>query len=168
MNANESLPPIEPVLALVRGKLSPIRRWFYRMILLLTGVVVAGVVSIWLTEPKPLPIRLHVGFGAMTGIGLGWIGVLTWILTQRNCPTALDRIATAWMATVACGVSLVVSLSIALVRNEIMAAVAVGLTGLVLLSLALVVLSKAYSLKSKLKAKLKEIQGTAQSLSPRC
>ena len=68
--------------------------------------------------------------------------------------------ATAWMATAAFSVSLVVSLSIALVRNDIRAAVAAGGTGLVLLSLAVLLLSKAYSLRAKLRARLKELQGT--------
>ena len=160
MKPNGTAPPIESVLALVRGELSPARRWSYRLILLLTSVVVAALLSLWVTESKPLPTRLHIAFGAMTCIGLGWIGVLTLILTRRNCPTVLDRLATAWMATAACSVSLVISLSIALARNDIKASLAVGGTGLVLLSLALLLLSKAYSLRAKLRARLKELQAT--------
>lgn len=130
------------------------------MILLLASVVVAVLLSLWVTEPKPLPTRLHVAFGAMACIGLGWIGVLTWILTRRNCPTVLDRLATAWMATAACSESLVVSMSIALVRNDIKAAIAAGRTGVVLLSSVLLLLSKAYSLRATLRARLKELQAT--------
>ena len=163
MTKPETAPPIEPILALLRGELSPTKRWAYRLILVLTGVVVAALVTLWVTEPDPLPTRLHVAFGAMTCIGLGWIVTLTWILARRNCPTAWDRLATAWMATVACSVSLVVSLAIALVRNETLAAVAVGVTGLVLLGVALRFLGKAYSLRSQLRAKLKELQRTARS-----
>lgn len=160
MKPNETVPPIEPVLALVDGELSHAKRWSYRLILLLASVVVTALLSLWVTEPKPLPTRLHVAFGAMTCIGFGWIGVLTWILTRRKCPTVLDRLATAWMATAACCVSLVVSLSIALVRNDIRAALAAGGTGLVLLSLALLLLNKAYSLRAKLRARLKELQAS--------
>ena len=160
MKPNEIVPPIEPVLALVRGELSRAKRWSYRIILLLASVLVAALLSLWITEPKPLPTRLHVAFGEMTCIGLGWIGVLTWILARRNCPTALDRLATAWMATTACSVSLVVSLSIAVVRNDITAAVAAGGTGLVLLSLAVLLLNRAYSLRATLRARLKELQAT--------
>ncbi|MBC7968274.1 MAG: hypothetical protein H7Z17_20400 [Fuerstia sp.] len=160
MKSNEIVPPIEPVLALVHGELSRAKRWSYRIILLLASVEVAALLSLWVTEPKPLPTRLHVAFGAMTCIGLGWIGVLTWILARRNCPTVLDRLATAWMATAACSVSLVVSLSIALVRNDINAAVAAGGSGLVLLSLAVLLLNRAYSLRATLRARLKELQAT--------
>jgi len=163
MKSSETEPSIEPILALVHGELSPIRRWCYRLILLLAAVVVAAIATLWMTEPRPLPTRLHVAFGAMTGIGIGWIAVLTWILTQRNCPTAVDRLATAWMATAACSVSLVISLSIALIRPNIETAVAAGVTGLVLLGLALLFLGRAYSIRSKLKAKLKELQGRAHS-----
>lgn len=80
---------------LVRGELSSGKRWFYRMILLATSILLAVVLSLWATEPGPLPDRLHFAFGVMTLIACGWIGVLSWILSRRLCPTAVDRIATA-------------------------------------------------------------------------
>ena len=100
----ETPPSTENVLALVRGELSARRRWFYRGVLLAASIGVAVIVSLWTTEPRPLPVRLHVAFAGLSVIGVSWIGVLSWILSRRYCPTAIDRIATAWVATGACSI----------------------------------------------------------------
>jgi hypothetical protein len=130
----------------------------YRLILLLASLGVAALVSLWFTEPGPLPLRLHVAFATLTCIASGWIGVLTWILTRRNCPTALDRLATAWMATIACSLFLAVSLPIALVRGSLTAAISLGLVGMMLLGAALLLLQMAYALRRQLRSKLAELE----------
>jgi hypothetical protein len=155
------MPSTEQALALVRGELSSGRRWAYRLTLLAASVVVAAILSLWTTEPGPLPLRLHVAFAALTCIGSGWIVVMTWILTRRNCPTALDRLATAWMATIACSLSLAVSLPIALLRGNTPAALSLGLIGLTLLGAALVLLQGVYRLRAQLRTKLAELEAAA-------
>jgi hypothetical protein len=156
MKPHDSVPPpTEQVLALIRGELSSPRRWLYRLILTTTSIVVAAILSLWLTEPGPLPIRLHVAFAAMTAIGFGWIGVLTWILTRRNCPSVQDRVATGWMATVACSLFLAVSVPISLIRGHTLAAFWLGVTGLALLGVALLLLRGAYSLRARLRSQLR-------------
>jgi hypothetical protein len=148
---------------LIRGELSSPRRWFYRAILLAASVMTAAIVSLWATEPRPLPLRLHVAFAAMTAIGAGWIAVLVWILTRRNCPTAIDRLATSWMATIACALFLAVSIPIALHRGRAdHAALYLGAAGLLLLSVAALNLKLAYSLRAKLRAQLAELSRTVR------
>ena len=148
----------DQVLALVRGELSSPRRWWYRLLLLAISIWVAAIASLWVTEPGPLPLRLHVAFAAFTAIGVGWIGVLTWILTRRSCPTALDRIATSWMATIACGLFLLVAVPIALIRDQSGVALGLGLVGLTLLAIALVLLRGAYSLRASLRTRLADLE----------
>lgn len=161
MNVSESIPSTDSVLAMVRGELSSGQRWWYRVVLLVTTTWVAAILSLWVTEPGPLPPRLHVAFTAVSCVGFGWIAVLLWILTRRRCPTALDRLATSWMATIACCVFLVVSVPTALLRGRPQAALSLGFTGLALLGAALFLLGGAYSLRKRLQRRLAELEGAS-------
>ena len=155
MNASfDSAPSTERVMAMIRGELSSPRRWFYRGVLLAASVGVAAILSLWTTEPGPLPLRLHIAFGALSAIGMSWIGVLTWILWRRRCPTALDRIATGWVATGACTLFLAVAVPIAVARGDTQSAIWLGALGLSMWGIAVVMLRSAYSLKNELLAKL--------------
>jgi hypothetical protein len=159
MNLKDSVSPsTDHILALVHGELSSGRRWTYRLILLAASISVAGIISLWSTEPGPLPLRLHVAFAALTCIGSGWICVLTWILMRRNCPTALDRLATAWMATIASAMFLMMSVPIALMRGGPQAALCLGVFGIMLLSVALFLLRGAYQLRAQLRAKRMQLE----------
>jgi hypothetical protein len=147
---------------MIRGELTSPRRWFYRAILLAASVMTAAIVSLWATEPRPLPTRLHVAFAAMSAIGAGWIAVLVWVLSRRNCPTAVDRLATSWMATIACALFLAVAIPIALSRGRTeQAALWLGVVGVFFLSVAVWNLLAAYSLRARLRAKLAELDGTS-------
>ncbi len=160
MNALTSPPPaIDQVMMLVRGELSSRRRWFYRGILLAASVMAAVILSLWTTEPRELPLRLHVAFGAMTAVGISWIGVMTWILWRKRCPTALDRIATAWVATGACGVFLSVGAGIAIARERTGGVFWIAVVGVFLLIFAVGMLRNAYTLRRRLLAKLAELEG---------
>ena len=164
MNQNDSIASsTERALAIVRGELSSGRRWAYRLILLAAGVFVAAILSLWTTEPGPLPLRLHVAFATLTCIGSGWICVLTWILTRRNCPTALDRLATAWMATIACSLSLAVSVPIALMRGDTQAALYLGVIGFALLGVALYLLRAVYRFRAKLRSRLSGLEAPTRT-----
>jgi hypothetical protein len=160
MNALTSPPPaIDQVMTLVRGELSSRRRWFYRGVLLMASVLVAVILSLWATEPRQLPLRLHVAFGAMTVIGISWIGVMTWILWRKRCPTAFDRIATGWVATGACGLFLCVALGIAIARELRGGVLWIAVVGVFLLILAVGMLRHAYALRRRLLAKVAELEG---------
>jgi hypothetical protein len=160
MNASfDSVPSTERVMAMIRGELTSPRRWFYRAVLLAASVGVAAILSLWTTEPGPLPLRLHIAFGALSAIGLSWIGVLTWILWRRRCPTALDRIATGWVATGACTLFLAVAVPIAVVRGDTQSVVWLAALGLSMWGIAVWMLRSAYSLRASLRAKLVELEG---------
>lgn len=146
---------------LVRGALSSGKRWIYRMILLAASIALAVVLSLWATEPGPLPDRLHIAFGAMTLIACGWIGVLSWILSRHLCPTAIDRIATAWMATLACGLFLAVALLISLQRDQLAVAAGLSLVGFTMLGISLALLRSAYARRTELRNRLAELDSLA-------
>ena len=154
----ETPPSTDPVMALVRGELSARRRWFYRGVLLAASVGVAVIVSLWTTEPRPLPVRLHVAFAGLAMIGVSWIGVLTWILLRRDCPTALDRIATGWVATGGWTWFIVMSMAIAVSRGRVGEVMWSGVVGVCLLVLALVMLWRAYAERARLRARLVELE----------
>ena len=159
MNTTKLKPPApDGALSLIRGELSTPRRWWYRVLLAGISVWVAALVSLWATEPRPLPLRLHVAFAALTVIGIGWVAVLGWILTRRSCPTAADRLATALMAAVACGMFLAIAVPIALVREGMLQALTLGVVGLFLLGVALILLRRAFLLRAALRAKLAELE----------
>ncbi len=163
MTCDSQLPPIESVLVLVRGELSPAKRWSYRVILVLASIGVAAVLSLWMTEPRPLPARLHVAFGVLCSIGLGWVSVLSWILLRRGCPLAIDRLATAWMATTACGLSLIVSVVIAGSRGSLASLATAGFVGAGLLGLAVLFLRRAYLLRATIQQRIQELQGSSRT-----
>jgi hypothetical protein len=144
-------------IAIVRGELSAKRRWVYRVLLLVASGALAALLSLWGTEPGPLPTRLHIAFAALAMILSGWVGVSSWILTRRNCPTALDRLATSWMATIACLLFLVVAVSIAMVRGETMQAATLALVGVMFLATALLLLRQAYAKRSELQRMLERV-----------
>jgi hypothetical protein len=154
----QSTPSTDEVMALIRGELSSHRRWFYRGVLLAASVGLAAILSLWTTEPRPLPLRLHVAFAGLTLINVAWIGVLSWTLLRRYCPTALDRIATAWVATGACTLFLLMAVSIALVRGQMGEAMWIGVVGFVLFSVALIMLWRAYVERNKLQSRLASLE----------
>jgi hypothetical protein len=159
MNVQIPSPPsTDQVMALIRGELSSPRRWFYRCVLLAASIGVAVILSLWITEPRQLPLRLHVAFAGLSAIGMSWIGVLTWILWRRRCPTALDRIATGWVATGACVLFLFIAVPIAVMRDRAGGVVCLILVGMFFLSIAVSMLWSAYSQRNYLRAKLAELE----------
>lgn len=161
--AQPPAPSTDPIMAMVRGELTSRKRWFYRLVLLVAGIGLALLLSLWLTEPRPLPPRLDVAFAVLTAIASGWIAVLTWILTRRACPTAVDRIATAWMATAGTTLSLVVSVPIALLRGNVAAASGLALLGVILVGLSLTLLRRAYRVRSELRQRLFDMQAAGRA-----
>ena len=157
-------PPVELSLSVVRRDMSPIKRWLYRTLLVVVGALIAALLSMWVTEPEAIPITTHVAFAAMTAIGIGWIGVLTWLLVRRHDSTAVDKIATSGMAIIACTVSLVLSVAIALMRGNNWAAIALAISGLFFLGVAIWLLRCGYDLRSRLLASLKELKKASPNL----
>lgn len=150
----DHVPNMDAAMRIVTGELSTKKRWLYRAFSLVIFVWVTALTSMWLTEPEGLPTSTNIAFAAMLSVGFGWVGVLLWILTRRSCPTAIDRIATGWMATLACGVSLVLSVAIALIRNNSWAALTLAVTGLPILLAAVLLLNSGYSLRRRLLERL--------------
>lgn len=154
----DSPPATDEVMARVRGELSTRRRWFYRGVLVAASIGVAVVVSLWTTEPRPLPLRLHLAFAGLTLIGASWVGVLSWILSRRYCPTALDRIATGWVATGACTLFLLMAVGIAWSRDRVGEVAWVVIGGVFFLSVAAVMLCRAYAERRRLRMRLAELE----------
>jgi hypothetical protein len=158
---SKNVPSTDLVMAMIRGELTSGRRWFYRGVLLLASVGLGVILSLWMTEPRELPMRLHLAFGALSVINAAWIGVTTWILLRRRCPTALDRIATAWVATGACVLFLCVAVGVAVSRERVGEVFWVALLGVLLLSVALLMLWRAYAMRKELRRKLAELEQPA-------
>lgn len=155
------VPSTDRVMAMIRGELTSARRWFYRGVLLVASIGLAVIVSLWTTEPRELPTRLHVAFGALSLINVAWIGVTTWILVRKRSPTALDRIATAWVATGACVLFLCVAVGIAVARERVGAVLWSAAFGVLFLNGAMVMLWRAYAQRRELQRKLAEFERAA-------
>jgi len=158
-NDDPTVESTERIMALVRGELSTRRRWCYRLFLVLVSLVLALVLSLWTTEPAPLPMRTHVAFAAICSIALGWIVVLSTILLARNCPSAIDRLATAWMATVASFVFVSGAVVIALVRENWSAVGAVFGLGAAFMLASILLLRAAYSHRQHLREQVIRLAG---------
>lgn len=145
-------PPLAGALALIERELAPRRRRRYSGLIVANVGVVAALLSLWSTEPGPLPLRLHVAFGAMVGIGVAWTATLLWLRTRQTSLLADDRVALARVAVGASLVFVVVGTGIALGRAEAGAAWAVGSAGGSLLVVANVMLVRATRQRALLRA----------------
>lgn len=148
-------PSTDHVMAMIQGELSSKRRWIYRIALSTVTIATLTFASFWFTEPEPLPMLTNVLFAILMGICFGWIAVFNWILLCKKCPSAIDRIATGWMASLACGISLVVSVTIAIARDQLVAALVLGFLGTALLGVAILLLRSGYAFRDQLRSQLK-------------
>lgn len=145
-------PPLAGTLALIEKELAPQRRRRHSGLLVANVGVVAALASLWSTEPGPLPLRLHVAFGAMVGIGAAWIVTLLWLRTRHTSLLADDRVALARVAVGASLVFAVVGTGIALGRAAAGPAWAVGSVGGSFLVVAMVMLVRATRQRALLRA----------------
>jgi len=94
-----TLPPASAVALkqLVDAELSMPSRLGY-VALLLAALTMTGVVgALWATEPT-LPLRVHIAFGFMVGIGAAWVVFAVWVLTTRRILLARHRVIAGRMA----------------------------------------------------------------------
>ncbi|WP_168565131.1 DUF2723 domain-containing protein [Crateriforma spongiae] len=144
----------DQIFAIVQRELSTQRRTVHRLALLGAIVMTGIVVALWITEHRPLPVRLHVSFAAMSALGVAWIIILGNILLRKNCPTSWDRIATAW-AGLAGGIAFAVASTIVCVmRGEPTAAVSLGLASSVFVAIAAMNVRKAYRWQDSLRQRI--------------
>jgi hypothetical protein len=97
---NDLNPPLLSVVEmqrLISGELSLRSRLGYTALLLVALGMTAAIASLWLTEPA-LPLRTHIAFAAMVGIGLSWTAYAGWVLTRRRVLLAGHRVIAARMA----------------------------------------------------------------------
>ncbi len=153
-----SPPPTEPVVVMIQGQLSTTRRWLYRVLLVVCCVVVAAISSLWMTEPRRLPLRLHIAFAASVMIGFGWICVLMWLLWRRSCFSVVDQVVTGWTATVASCGFLVVALPIAVSRGSTTSLIWLSLLACMMLVTSLFLVFKGYQFQSRLKRRRTELE----------
>ena len=112
---------------LVDAELSMPSRLGY-VALLLAGLTMTGVIgTLWATEPT-LPLRVHIAFGLMVGIGASWAAFAVWVLTARRILLARHRIIAGRMAVTFTSLFVVgaLGLGIATARPEPYKAAAVG------------------------------------------
>lgn len=149
----------EKISALVEAELASGRRWLHRITLVAASIMLAIIVALWVSEPRPLLLRLHISFALMSAIALGWILVLANILLRKNCPTVGDRIATAWMSVVGSGSFAIASLAISWMRGEMMAMLTLAIVSGGLLTMAVVHLRDAYRQRERLRRRLSQLDG---------
>lgn len=147
----------QKILALVQAELASNRRWLHRIVLVAASTMLAIILALWTTEPKPMLLRLHISFAIMSVIAVGWILVLTNILVRKNCPTVWDRIATAWMSIVGCSTFAIASLVTTWLRGDTMAVLTLAIVSGGLLTLAIFNLRNAYRWQDNLKRRLSEL-----------
>ncbi|GAA4046680.1 hypothetical protein [Nonomuraea soli] len=98
----------EEIIELVRGEVTPWRR--FRGVVALVGGLVGGtlLVSLWASEPSPLPDRTNLVFGMLTLLCAAWFCFGVWA-TVRPAPIfAMDRLVAAWLAVAASALMTVV------------------------------------------------------------
>lgn len=128
----------------------PSRLGHVALLLAAVGMTVI-VVSLWLTEPA-LPLRTHMAFGVMTGIGLSWSAFAIWVLTSRRVLFARQRIVAGRMA-VAFASAFTTGALVTAATTGAAAALAAATTGGVMVAVAIVILRRAHRASARLVAR---------------
>lgn len=92
-----------------------------RIVVALVGVagfvIAAGVVTLWSTEPLPLPAPTQIAFGAIVAIGVGWAVFALWSLRYRYPMFGRDRVVAWSIATAGSAVLAGVAIAIGVSRG---------------------------------------------------
>jgi hypothetical protein len=138
---NTQMQSMAMVRKLAQGELSLKARLGYVALLLVSSVMTAAIVSLWLTEAY-LPLRAQIAFGAMSLIGISWAALATWALTTRRILLARDRVLAGRMSVAFTGLFLAGTI-VAVVITATPAAFAALAAGVSMFIAALCVLAGA-------------------------
>jgi hypothetical protein len=125
----------EEIRRLAAAELSLPARLGYVALLLAALAVSVAVGSLWLTE-RALPLRTHVSFALIVGVGLAWVAYAGWVLTRRRVLLAGHRIVAARMAIAFCALFVGGALAVGNWGPGTRAPYAAAMQGLVLLAIA--------------------------------
>lgn len=114
------------------------------------GCGAALIAVLWLTEPRPLPVRTGVAFATLIVIGLAWAVFAGWVLSRRRPLFALDRVVGARLALLATAMTGTGGTALAAVRGTTAEALTVALAGGALIAIAGLTLVRARSRHSEL------------------
>lgn len=133
--APAAIPSMDAVAALR----SPARRIMFVTVGLLAAMVAVGVLSLWVTEPEPLPRATQVAFAGIELIAVAWMAYAVWGLTRQTSLLARDRVVGGGIGAVATIVTTGFAVVIAMTRAAPLAAAVALATGAALLSAALTI-----------------------------
>jgi hypothetical protein len=113
----------------------------YVVLMLVALCGMAGLVSLWVTEPG-LPGRTHAAFAAMTALCAGWAGLAAWVLRTRRVLLGYDRVLAGRMAVTGSGLFTMGMITAAALTGQAAAWSGV-LLGAVMVAVAMVQLRRA-------------------------
>lgn len=102
----------EEIIEIVRREVTPWRR--FRGVVALVGGLVGGtlLVSLWATEPGPLPDRTNLAFALLTLFCVAWLVFGLWAVLRPAPIFAMDRVIAGWLALAASAVMTVVLVAV--------------------------------------------------------
>jgi hypothetical protein len=157
---NDTLAPTlgpEVIRQAMHKELSTAARVGY-ILLLLVGIGGALLIgSLWLTEPRPFPLRTHLAFGMLMAVNLSWAALSTWVLSRRKVLYAQHKVIGGWMAIVFCAAFLLLGMGIAYQRGNTNALLVIMLGGVAQLVVASALLVRARRQRSELLARRDEL-----------
>jgi hypothetical protein len=157
---NDTLAPAigpEAVRQTMHRELSTTARVGYILLLLLGigGALLIG--SLWLTEPRPFPLRTHAAFGMLMTVNLSWAALSAWVLSRRKVLYAQHKVIGGWMAIVFCTAFLLLGMGIAYQRGNTSALLVIVLGGVAQIVVACALLVRAQRQRSALLARRDEL-----------
>ena len=90
-------PSVGDIQRLAAADLSLPSRIGHTLLLVMSLIMAAGVVSLWATEPS-LPPRTHMAFAFIVGCALTWSIFAAWVLARRRVLLGADRVLAAKIA----------------------------------------------------------------------
>jgi hypothetical protein len=89
-------PSVADIQRLAAAQLSLPSRMGHVLLLVVSVMMAAAIVSLWATEPS-LPRRTHVAFAVIVSAALAWAIFALWVLARRRVLFGADRVLAARM-----------------------------------------------------------------------
>ncbi len=147
----------EEMIGRLEGALSPWRRAGGVVALIAGAAGTIFVVSLWATEPGPLPGHTRLAFALLTGFCLAWAGYGGWAITRRAPLFALDRVIAGWLAVAVSTVTTALIVAVAVGREVGVLPAVVG--GATFIAVSAVVTVRAHVVRAALLRRRRELTG---------
>ena len=140
-------------------------RIFYTALLVFSLSAGILLLTLWLTEPEPLPTRTKIGFLFCLAAAFSWAAFAGWTLSNRRRMFARQKVVASALALVFTSLFLVGGVTISLMRGRGDQAALLGVTGGTMVACAALLHAQARTIRRLLLEQKERLDGPAEGSS---